>query len=63
MQATDNQNRQSLSKQARQAQHNETEIVLFSNHSAYLIEEWMEDSEEETWKQRETQQYPQKWQI
>lgn len=55
MQATDNQNRQSLLKQARQAQHNETEAVLFSNHSANLIEECLDDSEGKTWKQRGTQ--------
>ena len=55
MQATDNQNRQSLPNQARQAQHDETETLLFSNHSANLIEEWLDDSEEETWKQRGTQ--------
>ena len=44
MQATDNQNRQSLPKQARQAQHDEAETLLFSNHSADLIEEWLNDS-------------------
>ena len=55
MQVTDNQNRQSLPKQAPQAQRDEKDTLLFSNHSANLIEEWMADAEEETWKQGETQ--------
>ena len=55
MQATDNQNRQSLPKQARQTQRNEAETLLFSNHSANLIEEWLNESEDEVWKQGETQ--------
>ena len=55
MQATNNQNRQFLPKQAPQAQRDEKDTLLFSNHSANLIEEWMDDSEKETWKQRGTQ--------
>ena len=34
----------------RQAQHDEIETLLFSNHSANLIEEWLDDSEDEAWR-------------
>ena len=54
MQAIDQQGR-SLSKQVRQTQCDETETLLFSNHSANLIEEWLADSEDEIWEQGETQ--------
>ena len=50
MQATNNQEWQSLAKQS-----DETETLLFSNHSANLIEEWLDDSEDEIWEQGETQ--------
>ena len=50
MQANNNQEQQSLAKQ-----HDETETLLFSNHSANLIEEWLADSEDEIWEQGETQ--------
>ena len=50
MQAIDNQEWQSLPEQARQAQHNGAETLLFSNHSANLIEEWLDDSEDKVWK-------------
>jgi predicted ATPase len=39
-----------LPEQARQPQHNEAETLQFSNHSANLIEEWLDDSEDEVWK-------------
>ena len=55
MQAIDNHEYQSLPEQARQAQHDEAETLLFSNHSANLIEAWLDDSEDEVWKQGETQ--------
>ena len=42
--------KQHCEKQARQAQHDEEETLLFSNHSANLIEEWHCDSEDEVWK-------------
>ena len=42
--------KQRYEKQARQIQHDKTEILLFSNHSANLIEEWLDDSEDEVWK-------------
>ena len=41
--------KQRYEKQARQAQHDETETLLFSNHSANLINEWLDDSEDEVW--------------
>ena len=50
MQAVDNQEWQSLPEQAQQTQHNEAETLLFSNHSATLIEEWLDDSEDKAWK-------------
>ena len=53
MQAIDQQE-QSLPKQAWQTQYDETETLLFSNHSANLIEEWHYESEDEVWKQGET---------
>ena len=40
MQATNNQEWQSLAKQC-----DETETLLFSNHSANLIEKWLDNSE------------------
>lgn len=36
-------------QQVRQAQHNQAETLLFSNHSANLVEEWLDDSEDEVW--------------
>ena len=42
--------KQRYEKQARQAQHDEAETLIFSNHSASLIEEWLDDSEDEVWK-------------
>ena len=42
--------KQRYENQARQAQHDEAETLLFSNHSANLIEEWFDDSEDEVWK-------------
>ena len=36
-------------KQAPQAQRDEEDTLLFSNHSANLIEEWLDDSEDEVW--------------
>ena len=50
MRATNNQEWQSLAKR-----HDETETLLFSNHSANLIEKWLDNSEDEIWKQGETQ--------
>lgn len=50
MRAIDDREWQSLSEQGRQAQHDEAETLLFSNHSANLIEEWLDDSEDEVWK-------------
>ena len=50
MRATNNQEWQSLAKQR-----DETETLLFSNHSANLIEEWLEETEDEVCKQGETQ--------
>ena len=50
MRATNNQEWQSLAKQ-----HDETETLLFSNHSANLIGEWHYDSEDKVWKQGKTQ--------
>ena len=47
MQAIDNREWQSLPEQA---PHIEAETLLFSNHSANLIEEWHYDSEDEVWK-------------
>ena len=41
--------KQRYEKQARQAQQNKTATLLFSNHSANLIEEWLDDSEDEVW--------------
>ena len=43
-------NRQFYEKQARQAQDDEEETLVLSNHSANLIEEWQDDSEDEVWK-------------
>ena len=37
---------QRYEKQARQ---DEAETLLFSNHSANLIEEWLDDTEDEVW--------------
>ena len=42
--------KQRYEQRARQTQHDETERLLFSNHSANLIEEWLDDSEDEVWK-------------
>ena len=42
--------KQRYEKQTRQVQHDEAETLLFSNHSATLIEEWHYDSEDEVWK-------------
>ena len=42
--------KQRYEKQARQAQHDAAETLLFSNHSANLIAEWLDDSEDEVWK-------------
>ena len=42
--------KQRYEKQARQTQYDETETLLFSNHSANLIEEWLDDSEDDVWK-------------
>lgn len=42
--------KQRYEKQVRQAQHDEAETLLFSNHSANLIAEWLDDSEDEVWK-------------
>ena len=50
MQAIDNREWQSLPEQAQQAQYIEAETLLFSNHSAILIEEWHYDSEDKVWK-------------
>ena len=50
MQATNNQEWQSLAKQS-----DEAETLLFSNHSANLIEEWLEEREDKVWKQGQTQ--------
>ncbi len=36
-------------QQVRKAQHNQAETLLFSNHSANLVEEWLDDSEDEVW--------------
>ena len=36
-------------QQVQQAQHNQAETLLFSNHSANLVEEWLDDSEDEVW--------------
>ena len=36
-------------QQVRQAQHDKAETLLLSNHSANLIEEWLDDSEDEVW--------------
>ena len=43
-------NRQFYEQQARQAQDDEEETLVLSNHSANLIEEWQDDSEDEVWK-------------
>ena len=43
-------NRQFYEQQARQAQDDEEETLVLSNHSANLIEEWHYDSEDEVWK-------------
>ena len=50
MRAIDNREWQALPEQVLQAQHDEAETLLFSNHSANLIEEWFDDSEDEVWK-------------
>ena len=42
--------KQRYERRARQTQHDETETLLFSNHSANSIEEWLDDSEEDVWK-------------
>ena len=42
--------KQRYEKQTPQVQHDEAETLLFSNHSATLIEEWRDDSEDEVWK-------------
>ena len=39
--------KQRYEKQARQ---DEAETLLFSNHSANLIEDWLDDTEDEVWK-------------
>ena len=41
--------KQRYEKQAQHTHHDETETLLFSNHSANLIEEWLDDSEDEVW--------------
>ena len=43
-------NKQFYEQQARQAQDDEEETLILSNHSANLIEEWQDDSEDEVWK-------------
>ena len=43
-------NKQFYEQQARQAQDDEAETLILSNHSANLIEEWLDDSEDEVWK-------------
>ena len=43
-------NKQFYEQQARQAQDDEAETLILSNHSANLIEEWQDDSEDEVWK-------------
>ena len=42
--------KQRYETQARQSQRDEAETRLFSNHSANLIEEWLDDTEDEVWK-------------
>lgn len=42
--------KQRYEKQARQTRQDEAETSLFSNHSANLIEEWLDDTEDEGWK-------------
>lgn len=37
-------------QQARQTRQDEAETLLFSNHSANLIEDWLDDTEDEVWK-------------
>ena len=36
-------------QQARRAQPDQGETLLLSNHSANLIEEWLDNSEDEVW--------------
>ena len=43
-------NKQFYEQQAQQAQDDEEETLILSNHSANLIEEWQDDSEDEVWK-------------
>ena len=42
--------KQRYEKQARQTRQDEAETLLFSNHSANLIEDWLDDTEDEVWK-------------
>lgn len=42
--------KQRYTKNDKGAQRDRTETLLFSNHSANLIEEWLDDAEDEVWK-------------
>ena len=42
--------KQRYEKRTPQVQHDEAETLLLSNHSATLIEEWLDDSEDDVWK-------------
>ena len=41
--------KQRYEQQARQAKHDKAETRLFSNHSANMVEDWLDDSEDEVW--------------
>ena len=36
-------------QQVRQVRHDQAEILILSNYSANLVEEWLDDSEDEVW--------------
>ena len=36
-------------RQERQTQQDQTETLIFQKHSANLVEEWLDDSEDEVW--------------
>ena len=42
--------KQRYAKNNKDTQRDRAETLLFSNHSANLVEEWLDDAEDEVWK-------------
>lgn len=42
--------KQRYAKNKKNAQRDHAETLLFSNHTANLVEEWLDDTEDEVWK-------------